>query len=43
MVVHGIPQPLLASEVALGGLYRDTTQEELDLVKFATGKNHSGD
>jgi hypothetical protein len=35
-VVHGHPELLLASEVALRRLDGDMAQEELDLVKFAT-------
>src|SRR5688500_3045600 len=35
-VVHGSPELLLASEVALGRLNRDVPEQELNLVQFAT-------
>lgn len=37
VVVHGVPELLLAPEVALGRLNRNVPEEELDLVKFAAG------
>jgi len=37
-VVHGVPGLLFASEVALGCLNRDMSEQELDLVQFATGE-----
>jgi hypothetical protein len=37
-VVHGKPKLLLASEIALGRLDGDVTEQELNLVQFATGK-----
>jgi len=37
-VVHGVPQLLLAAEVALGRLDRHVAQQELDLVEFTAGQ-----
>ena len=35
-VVHRAPKALLAPEVSLGGLYRNVTKQELDLLQFAS-------
>jgi hypothetical protein len=36
-IVHCAGQILLASDVPLGGLNRGMSQQELDLLQFATG------
>ena len=38
-IVHGMPQLLLAPEVALCRLYRDVAEEKLDLLQFAAGRS----
>lgn len=37
-VVHGVPELLLAAEVAFGRLNRHVAQQELNLVEFAAGQ-----
>jgi hypothetical protein len=37
-VVHGDPELLLASKVALSRLDGDVAKQELDLIQFAAGK-----
>jgi hypothetical protein len=37
-VVHGVPELLVAPEVALRRLNRDMPEEELDLVQFTAGE-----
>jgi hypothetical protein len=37
LVVHGAPQSLLAPKVTFGGLDRDVSQQELDLLQFTAG------
>lgn len=36
-IIDGIPEPLLASQVALGGLNADVAEKELDLLEFSAG------
>ena len=37
LVVHGAPQSLLAPKVTFGGLDRDVSKQELDLLQFTAG------
>lgn len=34
-IVDGVPKPLLASQIALGGLYADVPEQELNLLQFS--------
>jgi len=38
MVVDGVSELLLASEISLGRLNRDVPEQELDLVQLAAGQ-----
>ena len=38
LIVDRSPDALFAAEIALGSLYRNVPQQELDLLQFATGR-----
>jgi hypothetical protein len=34
VIIHGVPEPLFATEVPLGRLHRNVAEQELDLFQF---------
>jgi hypothetical protein len=36
VIIHGVPEPLFATEVPLGSLHRNVAEQELDLFQFTT-------
>ena len=36
VIIHGVPEPLFATEVPLGRLHRNVAEQELDLFQFTT-------
>lgn len=36
VIIHGVPEPLFASEVPFGRLHRNVAEQELDLFQFTT-------